>query len=87
MVEAGDEEGGFDFFFGMSVEELGVGERSVRPAGGVADLRVFEEVHEGDRPSDEREDAHGDEWTPVTHEQGDEQERPGVTPEDDEGVP
>ena len=87
MVEAGDEEGGFDFFCGMSVEELGFGERAVRPAGGVADLRVLEEVHEGDGSGDDGEDAHGDEWAAVAYEQGDEQERPAVPPEDHEGVP
>ena len=87
MVEAGGEEGGFDLFFGVSVEELGFGERAVRPAGGVADLRVLEEVHEGHGAGDDGEDAHGDERAAVADEQSDEQERPTITPEDDEGIP
>ena len=55
MVEPGGQEGRLDLLLRMAVEQLGAFEFATPAAGGVLDVRVLEQVADGDGDRDEGE--------------------------------
>ena len=52
MVQSRGQESRFDFFFRMTVEQLGSIQFSAPPTGGILDVGVLEEVTDGDAASE-----------------------------------